>query len=121
MKKILLAVSILVGISVLFGIWCLVSIFFIGGYRIEGIFNEVSLTDNSLTMSGSSNGSGDAFAGYSYEIKGDSIYIKLRYVLVSKFFRSSEYDIKIEDDFTDVDKVYLTNGKENRLVLDKGE
>ena len=116
MKRIL----IVLGIALIFAIWCFISVFFIGGYRVEGIY-KTTLTENYLNITGSSSGSGDAFAGYSYEIKADSVYVKVRYVLVSKFFRSAEFDIKIEDDFSDVKRVYITNGKENRLVYEAVE
>lgn len=78
---------------------------------------EITVQDNILHLTGTTNSSGQAYSGYSYEMKDGNVYIKIRYSLVSRFNQSGEANIVIEDDFENVENVYLQGSKKDDTRL----
>ncbi|MCD8501388.1 MAG: hypothetical protein LRY71_06460 [Bacillaceae bacterium] len=112
-------------IAMVIAILLLLSTFYFVGFvygSYIGVENysvrEITVQDNILHLTGTTNSSGQAYSGYSYKVKDENVYIKIRYSLVSTFNQSGEANIVIEDNFKDVENVYLQGSKrdDNRLI-----
>ncbi|WP_027398172.1 hypothetical protein [Anaerovorax odorimutans] len=120
--KVIVIVILIVIFSIIVSFF--IKIFFIGDIISDGLYVEnITVSDNLVTIKGDSGGSADAYKGFDYYIDGNSLYIKLRYVLASRFSDGGmNFSVKIEDeDFSKIDKIYFTDGNDDNLIWIKGE
>lgn len=82
---------------------------------------NASLNNESIQVTGDTASSGLAYAGYSYNTNGDSLFIKLRYVLANPIHKYGAFNISIKEIPKNIKKVYI-QGKETsdiKLVWSK--
>ncbi|MGK0465554.1 hypothetical protein [Clostridium sp.] len=82
------------------------------GVSTGSIFIE-NITKNNRTpqITGMTSDSALVYSGYSYKIKGDSLYLKLRYSLVSPFHRDGKFNISLNDNLENIKHIYLQGNK----------
>jgi len=78
---------------------------------------EITVEDNQLNFRGTTGSSAQAFSGYRYQIKGEEVYIKIRYSIAGIFNRDGDSEISIEDNFVNVQRVYLQGRKKDDIRL----
>ncbi|HEY8890323.1 MAG TPA: immunoglobulin-like domain-containing protein [Clostridium sp.] len=82
------------------------------GIDTYGIFVDNITKDNkTLQITGSTSNSALVYAGYSYKIKGDSLYLKLRYSLGSSFHHGGGFNITLNNDLSNINNMYLQGNK----------
>ena len=92
------------------------------GVSTRSVGIESMMKDNkTLQITGSTSNSGLAFTGYGYTIKGDTLYLKLRYSLVSPFHNAGEFSITLNNDLANVKYIYLQGSetKDKKLIWTK--
>ncbi len=113
-------------------IFCLCLMLFCGaryGWKLFGLtmcedpdalfVDTVYVTDTDVSLIGGTSSSAKSFVGYSYEIKGDSLYIGIKQNLLFGFVnRQGEFSIKIKEDILSVNKVFLSDGKKAKEIWD---
>jgi hypothetical protein len=72
---------------------------------------NASLNNEVFQVTGDTESSDMAYAGYSYNINGDSLFIKLRYVLVNLIHKYGAFNISIKEIPKDIKKVYIQGKK----------
>lgn len=76
------------------------------------VYKSVEITNNSLTLRGVIIDSHSVFADYEYKIEGDAVFINLyQFNFKTQDHQSSKIDITINDDFSDIKKIYQINSK----------
>ena len=94
-----------------------ISLFHIGDPKLDTLHVEhIGVTKDLIELDGRTDASGDAYKNYEYEVKGKYLYITIKYVLASNSYRSGDFAIQINGDFTNVEQIYLTDGKNNKLI-----
>lgn len=78
---------------------------------------EITVEANQLNFRGTTASSAQAFSGYRYQIKGNEVYIKIRYSIAGRFNRYGDSQISIEDNFENVQRVYLQGRKKGDIRL----
>lgn len=68
---------------------------------------EIDAANNKLYIAGTTINSGMAFVGYDYSIVKDSLYLTTRYVLVNPFHKNGDFNITINSNFAEINKIYL--------------
>ncbi|HEY8889796.1 MAG TPA: immunoglobulin-like domain-containing protein [Clostridium sp.] len=108
-KKISLVIIILISVILISSTMYLA----IGtGIDTYGIFVDNITKDNkTLQITGSTSNSALSYAGYSYKIKGDSLYLKLRYSLGSSFHQGGKFNITLNNDLSNINNMYLQGNK----------
>ena len=81
------------------------------------IINNISLNNKTLQITGTTTGSGEAFAGYGYSIKDDNLYLKIRYSIVNPMHRIGDFNISIKGEAYKVKKIYLLGNKAEDIKL----
>ncbi|KAB3530909.1 hypothetical protein F8154_13390 [Alkaliphilus pronyensis] len=121
-KRKMIFLAVILSIVVLLGMAYFIT-FVYGAYiNVENYgVREVLVDESSLNFKGYTISSAQAFSGYQYKIKGEDVYIKIRYSMVSRFNRSGNADINIEGNFENVKNVYLQGRKKDdvRLIWSK--
>jgi len=125
MKKVLKVVGIIVFIIVLLN----VSIFFTAryGWRLfgfdkcydpDGLFiDTVYVTDETVYIRGNVSNSASCYVGHTYKYENDVLYIGIKQNIVTGFTdRIGAYHFKIEDDFTNIKSIYITNNQKNKCI-----
>jgi len=116
-QKCSLVASSIVIILVLIGAW----LYFDYGLYINTAstaIQNIEVKAKNIELRGTTDASSTGFSGYKYNIQGDSIYIRLRYCLVSKIHPSGNFDIKITgDNFEKVNNVYLQGEKNDTKLI----
>lgn len=117
-KAIIILLSILFIAFTAIGIY-LYNIFFVGGYLCDSIFPEnISVDANTVKIDGITGNSALTFRDYEYFIEGNKLYIKLRYVLISKFYSNGKFNININDaNLSEIECIYFTNKKKQKIGL----
>lgn len=116
-KYLILSLVVLIGVGLLM---------FTLGWRLFG-FNFCANPDNILVknieynegivkLTGNTSSSGDYFAGYTYEIKDDNLYIGLKYNL--KIFSNKDGDFDVEFDINEknINKIYIKGKNETKEI-----
>ena len=112
---------------------CLILLVFIGaryGWRLcgfnacispTGIFaSEIVVSHDSVKLKGNTSHSAPAFVGYVYEVKGNNLYVGLKYNMFWGFFkRIGAFDIQIKCDTSNLSNIYFKNGNEEKLIWEK--
>jgi len=116
-KTIIILLSIPLIVFTAIGIY-LYNIFFVGGYLCDSIFPEnISVKGNTVKIDGITGNSALTFRDHEYFIEGNKLYIKLRYVLVSKFYPDGKFNININDaNLSEIECIYFTNKKNKKMV-----
>lgn len=71
----------------------------------------VYVTDNDVRVIGSIGNSASAYVGNTYKIKDNVMYIGIKQNLLVGFYeRIGDYDFTIEEDMSQIEKIYLTKG-----------
>lgn len=99
----------------------------VGGYlylttvthnELNVAIRSIDVSDHELNVVGSSVNSANGYSGYDYEIEGDTLYLQLNYTtLVSSKTPSGDFDITINDNFTNIKRVYIEGEKQGYLLL----
>jgi len=83
---------------------------------------DIVVTDDFVGLRGDIYSSAVSYVGYTYNIKGNSLYVGLKYNLLLGFFhRDGSFDIRIPVDKNTIDKVILTGGESEKTVYEKGD
>ena len=114
-KKIIIAVLItipIITISIIIGLA-------VGTVTNTGsIFvQNVSVNNEEIQVKGDSESSVVGYAGYSYNIDGSSLFIKLRYSLYNPFHKGGAFDINIKEISKDIKKVYIQGQEASDVKL----
>lgn len=121
MKKNHLMLTIgLIVITIMIMVIGYIVLFHYGNPRAEQLFvTNIDVNEDQIWLEGSTSSSNaEAYKDYDYEIKGDSVYITIKYVMASDAYPHSYFDIRIKDDFSRIKKVYLTDGEYEKLLWD---
>ncbi len=80
---------------------------------------DVYVADDLMCMQGETTSSALKYIGYTYKLVDKTLYVGVKYGIFGD--RGSDFYVKIEEDFSDLENVILTNGSEERCVwnLDK--
>ncbi len=78
---------------------------------------EITVEDNQLRFRGTTGSSAQAFSGYRYQIKGEEVYIKIRYSIAGRFNKDGDSEISIEDNFENIQRIYLQGQKKDDIRL----
>lgn len=118
-SKIKLLIIAILGVIILIFMSFYISIFFIGNAVSEGLhFEEVSVSDDTVSLIGETGGSADSYKGFEYEIKDDCLYVKIKYVMVSEFSKNGmNFSVMIHDDFRNIRKLYLLNDENEKNLI----
>ncbi|MTV48532.1 hypothetical protein GJ688_05990 [Heliobacillus mobilis] len=75
-------------------------------------------SDNSLYIKGDIMSSSLGFSGYNCMVEKNSLYLQLRYSLVSSIHPTGNFEIKIPEGLDDVTKMYLvgTDRRDIKLI-----
>ncbi len=80
-------------------------------------FNLVELTPNTLKLSGTLLANALSYRGCEYEQEGSNLYVTMQGGTVTKKYPTGDFDISIQnDDFSQVDRVYLKYGEDHVLI-----
>ena len=117
-KKHLIFIVCFAAITIIAVVVFYINIFFIGDARGSDFlyFDHVDVTKNLLQLDGSTSSSGEAFKNYEYTIDGEDLYITIKYVIVSKTYHSGRFSIKIEDDLSQIKRIYLDDGENKEII-----
>lgn len=90
-----------------------ISIFHIGGPRgVDSLYiQRIAVTNGMIQIDGGTICSGEAYRNYKYSIKGEDLYIRINYVIVSKAYQSGSFSINIKDN-QKIKRIYLDGGEE---------
>ena len=82
---------------------------------------NITLNNETLKISGTTSNSGQAFTGYKYIIKNDSLYLELRYSFVNPIYNNGDFNVSIDKNFTNIKYIYLQGNKaeDKKLVWTK--
>jgi flagellar basal body-associated protein FliL len=82
---------------------------------------DIAVTDRSVTVNGNFlQDSALAYRGFKYRIEGHKLYIKIYKTLVSPLYKYGFVKVVInEEGISDVSKIYIEDGKDNRLIWEK--
>lgn len=108
-KKFLLMTVVIVAI-ILSGIM----IYMCRGIRVSSgtlIIKNVSVNNETLQISGTTNSSGEAFAGYDYTIRNNNLYLIIRYSLVNPIHHTGDFNILIKYKSDKIKNIYLEGKK----------
>lgn len=78
---------------------------------------HIKLEVDKMRIKGVTVDSATGFGGFKYEIKDNSLYLKMRYTLVTKKHPYGDFDIAITEDFKEINRVYLQENKVNDTKL----
>lgn len=81
------------------------------------IINQIELKDAEMFVEGMTTYSAVGFSGYKYTIKDENLYLQLRYTLVNKINPHGDFSFRIEDDFKDINKIFLQGSEPNDTKL----
>lgn len=77
----------------------------------------VYVTDKTVHIVGNTSSSATSYIGYTYEIKADVLYLGIKQNLLFGFNnRNGRYSFAIEDDFKDIESIYLVNKKGEKCI-----
>lgn len=77
----------------------------------------VYVTDETVHIVGNTSSSATSFVGYTYKIKDDVLYLGVKQNLLFGFNnRNGGYSFAIEDDFKNIESVYLVNENEEKCI-----
>lgn len=80
--------------------------------------NKINVENTNIQLSGDTSDSATGFSGYNYTIKGNSLYIGLRYCLVTKIHPSGSFNIIINDyRLQRINKVYFRGGNDDTKLI----
>ena len=130
MKKILKIVAVVIAVLIILNSICYITARY--GWKlfkfdmcenpdvlcIETIF----VTDKSVHISGKTSSSATSYIGYTYEIKDNVLYLGIKQNLMFGFHdRIGSYSFVIEDDFENIESVYLLNKNEEKCIWSLSE
>lgn len=77
----------------------------------------VYVTDKTVHIVGNTSSSATSYIGYTYEIKDNTLYLGIKQNLLFGFNnRNGGYSFAIEDDFENIESVYLVNENEEKCI-----
>lgn len=83
----------------------------------EIIIRDISLSEQSFTLTGDFISSGKSFRNYTYTVDEHNLYITIKGGLVTKKYPSGHFSIIIEDEnLQNATKVFLTRGKDKEPI-----
>lgn len=114
-KRIFLVLIILISIILISIVMYLV----IGlGIDTRSVFiKNMTKGNETLRINGSTSNSALVYAGYSYIIKGDSLYIKLKYSLDSTSHHGADFNVTLDKNIEDINHIYLQGNKKDGKKL----
>lgn len=84
--------------------------------------NSIDIKSNNIYLIGNIIESASSFIGYTYKISDKNLYIGLKYNTLTGFFkRDGQFKIKINCDVNQIQKIYLKNKFENKLIWEKNK
>ncbi len=77
----------------------------------------VYVTDETVHIVGNTSSSATSYIGYTYEIKGNVLYLGIKQNLLFGFNnRNGGYSFVMEDDFKNIESIHLINKKEEKCI-----
>lgn len=77
----------------------------------------VYVTDETVNIVGNTSSSATSYVGYTYKIKDNILYVGIKQNLLFGFNnRNGGYSFKIEDDFKNIESIYLVNEKQEKCI-----
>ena len=115
MKKVLLIIGI---IAIIIILTALIKLFLIGRvmYTSSSFSEEQTVESQSVSLKYGTTNSMYAFRGYSYRTENNCLYIKIYGVFPSFIFKDGNGTIKINGDFSKLEKIYFEDSNEKKLV-----
>ena len=82
---------------------------------------EIEVAEEEIHLKGLSKNSGNVFSKHTYFMEDGSLYIKLKYSIVSKFNPVGDFKITITEPTNEIKKIYIQGNKKDdtRLVWEK--
>ncbi|MBE7023454.1 MAG: hypothetical protein IJ285_05005 [Clostridia bacterium] len=81
--------------------------------------DTIYVTDKNVSVCGNTASSASAYVGFTYKVRDDALYLGIKQNLLLGFLeRYGGFSFKIEDDFSDLKAVFVTNGEESKQVWD---
>lgn len=120
MNKIVKISLILLGVALLIGAGVYIKLFIIGNKSYEDIvINKVSVSESSIVIDGDITSSSRAYKDFSYTLVGTELYVTIDSVLVSKKYNTGKFEIKIEENGTQINNIHLTDNKSTKVIYSK--
>lgn len=75
------------------------------------LIRNIAVSNKTIQILGTTASSGEAYAGYSYIIRNNNLYLELRYCIVNPIHHTGDFNILIEDNAIKIKNIYLQGGK----------
>ena len=121
MRKLIIIVCVILGV-ILFLIGGFFAVLSMGSVMpVERVtIYEVKVENASVNISGDFlQDSALAYKGFKFKIADNILYVKIYKVLVSNIDRYGDVAICIEDDFSSLQKIYLDDGTNQKLIWER--
>jgi len=82
---------------------------------------EVKVADNIVNLKGTTFYSADHFVGHITEIKDKTLYVGLRYQLITIFHGGGDFNINIPLGNVDIEKIYIKGNSSSELIWEKNK
>ena len=87
---------------------------------VDGLyFENISVSEKTITINGGTLGSAGAYKGFEYVIEDKNLYIKVNYIFFTGIYKSGNFKINIKHDFSKINKIYITDGKKYKIIWSK--
>ena len=98
--------------------------FFVEGQYVSTdtiVVQEIEVAEEEIHLKGLSKNSGNGFSKHAYVMEDGSLYIKLKYSIVSKFNPVGDFKITITEPTNEIKKIYIQGNKKDdtKLVWEK--
>ena len=120
LKRLLIIVCVIVAVFAV-TVGCVAAdLFLIGGVKpIDTIgITEINADNSKIHLVGTTSESATAYKGYTYRIADGALYLRIYQVIVG-FYRYGDFDISISGDFSAVQKIYIEDDTDSRLIWRK--
>jgi hypothetical protein len=83
--------------------------------------HNIEVHAGAVTVDGGTSSSAMGYVGYRYNLQSDSVFIRVKYVLVSKRNPSGNFHIEITGSFMSIKKIFLQGAKgDTKLIWENG-
>lgn len=114
---ILISFSLLLTLSIDYG-WRLFAFNGCSSPNIPSI-NEVTVTDGVASLSGTTYNSAPHFVGYISQVKDKTLYVGIRYQLITIFHSGGDFNITIPLENVDIERIYIKGKNSSELIWEK--
>lgn len=120
MNKFVKVSIVCLGIILLVSVFVYFKMFVIGNDNYDDIvIDKVTVGSGKVLVKGKYSDSGRAYKDFSYTQVGNELYITVTSVLVSKKFKSGDFEITIPVNGMEVTDIHLTDGSATKVIYSK--